>query len=62
MIARLPYDICRCKGSNCDRRAECLRFVAFEDVGPATPWTERYCPDTGTTSEGFILAREEVEQ
>lgn len=56
---RLGYDCCRCEGQDCDRKSECLRHVAMSDMGPRTPWTDRYCPDTGTTAEGLIAVREE---
>lgn len=59
MMPRLLYDICRCQGQGCDRRAECLRHVALDDMGPQTPWTERYC-ELGRESEGFIAVREEM--
>ena len=58
---KLPYEKCRCQGRDCDRKADCLRFAALDDMGPATPWTERYC-DMGREAEGFIRVREDVEQ
>lgn len=55
----LPHDVCRCQGRDCDRKTECLRFVALDDfVQGTTPWTERYCP-VGRESEGFIAVRED---
>lgn len=57
-INRLPHDHCRCEGQDCDRKTECMRFVALDDMGPDTPWTERYC-DLGRESEGYIQVREE---
>lgn len=56
----LHYDKCRCQGRDCDRKADCLRFAALDDMGPATPWTERYCHEIGRESEGFLAIREEV--
>lgn len=50
---KLPFDYCRCQGKDCDRKAECLRVEQMSNMGPRTPWTERYCPDFNT-SEGFI--------
>lgn len=61
-MTRLAYDKCRCQGKDCERRSTCLRHAALDDMGPATPWTERFCPDTGTTAEGYIMVREEVKQ
>lgn len=57
MRDRLPYDCCRCAGKDCDRKDECLRHVAMNDMGPRSPWCERYC-DLGKEAEGFILVRE----
>lgn len=57
---RLPYDNCRCQGEGCDLKATCLRHVALDDMGPATPWTERYCEEVGREAEGYIMVREEV--
>lgn len=53
----LPYDYWRCTGKDCDRKAECLRVAAMQDMGPNTPWTERLCE--GNTAEHFIAIREE---
>lgn len=57
LLNRLPYDRCRCTGKDCDRKAECLRHVAMDDMVTRTPWCERYC-EIGKESEGFILVRE----
>ena len=57
---RLPYDWCRCTGQDCDRKMECLRHFALQDMGPRTPWTERYCEDLGGNLQGFIAVREEA--
>lgn len=57
---RLPHDCCRCTGKDCDRKAECLRHLAMQDMGPRTPWTERYCP-AGRESDGYLAAREEAQ-
>lgn len=61
-MTRLSYDYSRCAGQDCDRKTECLRFAALNDMGPRTPWTERYCEEIGRESEGFIAIREETAQ
>lgn len=60
-MTRLAYDKCRCHGKGCDRKATCLRHAALDDMGPATPWTERLC-EPGKESEKYIMVREEVKQ
>lgn len=60
-MSRLPHDCCRCQGEGCDRKATCLRHVAMNDMGPATPWTERLC-EHGKESEKYIMVREEVKK
>lgn len=59
-VNRLPYDYCRCAGKDCDRKTECLRHTAMEDMGPRTPWTDRYCDEIGRESQGFIAVREDA--
>ena len=34
---RLPWDRARCHGLECEERETCLRFLALDDMGPATP-------------------------
>ena len=36
----LPLDRARCQGVECEERWICLRFLALEDMGPATPQTD----------------------
>lgn len=57
---RLGYDCCRCEGKDCERKAECLRHAALQDMGPLTPVKARYCDEIGRESAGFIAIREEV--
>lgn len=52
----LPYDYARYHGADCDRRGECLRNAALNDMGPLTTQTERMC-DIGREHEYFILIR-----
>lgn len=40
---RLPHDYCRCMGEDCDRKQECLRYLAKDDLGPWTPMANRLC-------------------
>ena len=54
----LLYDYCRCAGNNCDRKAECLRHIAWKNMEPGKPWMERYC-ECGRESEGFILNKKD---
>lgn len=51
-MTTLHYDYCRCAGTGCDRKAECLRVAAMQDMGPNTPKKERLCE--GNTAEAFI--------
>lgn len=34
---RLPWDRARCHGLKCEERETCLRYLAIDDMGPATP-------------------------
>lgn len=52
----LPYDYARCRGTDCERRGECLRNAALSDMGPRTTQTERMC-ELGREHEYFILIR-----
>ena len=55
----LPWYWWRCQGKDCDRKAECLRVEQMSNLGARTPWTDRYCPEIGRESYGFIAIREE---
>lgn len=58
-INRLPFDWCRCAGTDCDRKRECLRHEQMSNMGLHTPWAERYCEEVGRESMGFIAIRED---
>jgi hypothetical protein len=57
MIA-LPHDVCRCF-TGCERRDACLRYVARNELGLGTPWTERYC-ESGREARGFMPVLEKA--
>jgi len=52
----LPYDYSRCHGTDCERRYDCLRHHALNDMGPRTLAYERMC-DLGREHEYFIMIR-----
>lgn len=54
MIVRLLWDVTRCAGTGCAKKADCLRVKELQNMGPRTPWTERYCTD----GAGFIPVKE----
>lgn len=47
----LPFDYCRCMGSNCEVKVTCLRYAARNDVGYRIPFTSQLCDDQ---HESFI--------
>lgn len=43
MEPKLPNDYCRCQGEGCDRKEECVRYLAREQIGMWTPMANRLC-------------------
>ena len=41
----LPYDVCRCHGTDCDMKTSCARFTSLYNGGERTPYSDFMCKD-----------------